>query len=103
MPFWTRTRRYMAAVWLGTAALEAVVLVLADRINNSWFLFLAALILVLPFVGWELTARWLERPPRKRWKRHDLEDAVRTAAAADSPSIPTPPPTTPAAPPSAGA
>lgn len=97
MPFWTRTRRYMAAVWLGTAALEAVVLVLANRINDSWFLLLAALILILPFVGWELTARWLERPARKRWKRHDLEDAAKAAAGAQ----PSPPPTA-AAPPHAG-
>jgi hypothetical protein len=83
--FWTRTRRYMAAVWLGTAALEAVALVLAHRFNDSWFLLVAAAVLILPFVGWELSARWLERPRRKRWKRHDLEAAATAQAAAPPP------------------
>jgi hypothetical protein len=79
--FWTRTRRYMAAVWLGTALLEAIVLYLAHRTNDSWFLLLAAAVLILPLVGWELTDRWLKRPKRKRWKRHDLEDAAKADAA----------------------
>jgi hypothetical protein len=74
--FWTRTRRYLAVVWLGTIVLEAVTLELARRTNNSWFLLLALALLVIPIVGVEMTTRWTGREPRKRWKRHDLEDAI---------------------------
>ena len=74
--FWTRTRRYMAIVWLGGLALEAVVLVLANRTNNSWFLVLAAALLVIPIAAMDATWRWFGREPRKRWKRHDLEEAL---------------------------
>ena len=83
----------MAAVWLGTAVLMAVVLYLADRTNDSWFLLLAAAVLILPLVGWELTDRWLKRPKRKRWKRHDLDDAARAEARGEPvpPSSATPP------------
>lgn len=95
--FWTRTRRYMAAVWLGTALALAVVLYLADRTNDSWFLLLAVAVLILPLVGWELTDRWLKRPKRKRWKRHDLEEAEKAAAAAAARGETIPP--SPAAPP----
>lgn len=74
--FWTRTRRYMAVVWLGALALEAVVLVLANRTNNSWFLVLALAVLVIPIAAMDATWRWFGREPRKRWKRHDLEEAL---------------------------
>jgi hypothetical protein len=74
--FWTRTRRYLAVVWLGTIVLEALALELARRTNNSWFLLLALALLVIPIVGVEMTTRWTGREPRKRWKRHDLEDAI---------------------------
>lgn len=90
--FWTRTRRYLAAVWLGTMVLEAIVLYLAHRTNDSWFLLLAFGLLFLPLAGWELTDRWLKRPKRKRWKRHDLEEAERAAAAAARGEPPPPPP-----------
>ena len=75
-PFWTRTRRYMAIVWLGALALEAVVLVLANRTNNSWFLLLALAVLAIPVAAMDATWRWFGREPRKRWKRHDLEKAL---------------------------
>lgn len=96
-PFWTRTRRYLTAVWLGTVLLEAVVLMLAARTNNSWFLLLALALLALPIAAMDATWRWMSRAPRKRWKRHDLEDALaaeaaRAAAAAAQPEgLPTAP------------
>ncbi|HST62247.1 MAG TPA: hypothetical protein VLK84_26320, partial [Longimicrobium sp.] len=71
-----RTRRYMAVVWLGCLALEAVVLVLANRTNNSWFLVLAAALLIIPIAAMDATWRWFSREPRKRWKRHDLEGGL---------------------------
>jgi hypothetical protein len=80
--FWTRTRRYMAALWLGTLALEAVVLWMAHRTNSSWFLLLALALLAVPIMATDATLRWLGRPPRKRWKRHDLEDALAAEAKA---------------------
>jgi cytochrome bd-type quinol oxidase subunit 1 len=90
--FWTRTRRYMTVLWLGTFGLEAVVLLLANRTNNSWFLVLAAALLVLPIAAMDATWRWFGREPRKRWKRHDLEDALAAgavqAAAASAPAQP---------------
>ena len=94
--FWTRTRRYMAAVWLSTVALEAAVLLMAHRTNNSWFLLLALAVLAVPIVATDMTLRWLRRPPRKRWKRHDLEDAL---AAGRDPAVSPPEPVPPPAPP----
>ena len=91
--FWTRTRRYLAVVWLVTLVLEAVTLELARRTNNSWFLLLAFALLAIPIAGVEMTTRWTGRPPRKRWKRHDLEDAL--AAGQEPPVFPSetvPPP-----------
>lgn len=79
--FWTRTRRYMTVLWLGTLGLEAVVLLLASRTNNSWFLLLALAILALPIAAMDATWRWVSREPRKRWKRHDLEEALAAEAA----------------------
>jgi len=71
--FWTRTRRYLAAVWIGTAVAEAGVLEMARRTNNSWILLLGLALLVVPLAATEMTLRWLGRAPRKRWKRHDVE------------------------------
>jgi hypothetical protein len=77
---WTRTRRYLAAIWLGAAALELGVFELAKRTNDSWVLLLGAALLVVPIVATERTFEWLGRPRRKRWKRHDVEAALREAA-----------------------
>jgi len=74
--FWTRTRRYLALVWTVTAILEAATLEMARRTNNSWFLLLAFALLAIPIAGVEMTTRWTRRAPRKRWKRHDVEDAL---------------------------
>jgi hypothetical protein len=87
--FWTRTRRYMTGLWLATAALEVVVIELARRTNNSWFLLLALAVLVLPFAAAEMTSRWFGRAPRKRWKRHDVEAGL---VAASEPAVPAPVP-----------
>lgn len=83
--FWTRTRRYMAVLWLGTLALEAGVFVLADRTNNSWVLLLGLALLVIPIAATDMTVRWFSREPRKRWKRHDLEDALAAAVRSSGP------------------
>lgn len=80
--FGTRTRRYLAALWLGAGALELVVLELARRTNNSWVLLLGVLLLLVPLVATERTFHWLGRAPRKRWKRHDVEAALAAEAAA---------------------
>jgi hypothetical protein len=80
---WTRTRRYLAALWLGAAVLELGLLELMRRTNNSWLLLMGAGILLVPLVATERTFQWLGRAPRVRWKRHDVEDAL-AAAAADS-------------------
>ncbi|HYH78555.1 MAG TPA: hypothetical protein VEX86_02130 [Longimicrobium sp.] len=74
--FWTRTRRYVALVWIGAAAVEAVVLEMARRTNNSWLLLLALALLVVPIAATEMTLRWFGRAPRKRWKRHDMDAAL---------------------------
>ena len=78
--FGTRTRRYLAVLWLGAAALEVVVLELARRTYNSWFLLLGFALLLVPLVATERTFHWLGRPPRKRWKRHDVEAGLAQAA-----------------------
>jgi hypothetical protein len=85
---WTRTRRYMAVLWLGTIALEGVVLVLAARTNNSWVLLLGLALLVIPIAAMDATWRWFGREPRKRWKRHDLEDALAAHSASGRVSLP---------------
>lgn len=81
---WTRTGRYLAAVWLGAAAAEAVVFELAERTNDSWVLLLGAALLVVPIVATERTFEWLGRTPRKRWKRHDVEATLSEPAKAAS-------------------
>ncbi|HEU0080280.1 MAG TPA: hypothetical protein VFQ76_21715 [Longimicrobiaceae bacterium] len=78
--FWTRTRRYMAVLWLGTLAVEAVVLEMAKRTNDSWVLVLGAALLLVPLAAMARTRDWLGRAPRKRWKRHDVEAAALAAA-----------------------
>ncbi len=90
--FWTRTRRYLAAVWIGTAAVEAVVFEMAKRTNNSWILLLGLALLAVPLAATEMTLRWFGRAPRKRWKRHDVEagliPAPEPAAPAPAPPVP---------------
>ena len=80
--FGRRTWRYLAAVWLGAAAMELVVLELARRTHSSWVLLLGAALLVVPLAATDMTFGWLSRAPRKRWKRHDLEDERARAAQA---------------------
>ena len=82
--FGMRTRRYLAALWLGAAAVELVVFELARRTYNSWFLLLGFVFLLVPIVATERTVHWLSRPPRKRWKRHDVEAALAEAARAEA-------------------
>jgi hypothetical protein len=88
--FWTRTRRYLTAVWLGTAVLELGVLTLAKRTDNSWFLLLALALLLLPLFATDMTLRWVSRAPRKRWKRHDVEAALGTSAVGTPPVVDAP-------------
>lgn len=91
---WTRTSRYIGILWIGTLALEAGVLVLMARTNNSWLLLLALALLLIPLAAVDRTWAWFGREPRKRWKRHDVEDAL--AAAAKSGAAPAPVPPAPA-------
>jgi hypothetical protein len=79
---WTRTRRYLAALWLGAAVLEIGLYQLQARTNNSWLLLLWLGLLLVPLAATERTFEWLGRAPRKRWKRHDVEDALAATAAA---------------------
>jgi hypothetical protein len=77
--FWTRTRRYLAAIWLGAVVLELGLFELARRTHNSWVLLLGLGLLLVPLAATERTFEWLGRAPRKRWKRHDVEDALAAA------------------------
>jgi hypothetical protein len=90
--FGTRTSRYLAVLWLGAAVLEAGVLVMADRTNNSWFLLLALLVLVIPIAATERTFNWFGRAPRKRWKIHDVEDGLLVPPDPPAQSTRVPPP-----------
>lgn len=90
-PFWTRTRRYLTALWLGTAVVEAVVFETARRTDNSWVLLLGAALLVVPLAATGRTLEWLGRAPRKRWKRHDVEAGL-IAAPEPPPGAPPPGP-----------
>lgn len=78
---WTRTRRYLAALWIGAVGLEWGLFELAKRTDNSWVLLLGLGLLVVPLAATERTFGWLGRAPRKRWKRHDVEAALALAAA----------------------
>jgi len=91
--FGMRTWRYLAAVWIGAIALELGVLELAKRTNSSWVLLLGVALLLLPIIATERTFQWLGRAPRKRWKRHDLEDELARGAQAPAaePARPAPP------------
>jgi hypothetical protein len=80
--FGSRTRWYLATLWLGAAVLELGVLEMARRTNNSWVLLLGVILLLVPLVATERTFNWLGRAPRKRWKRHDVEDELARAAKA---------------------
>ena len=73
----TRTRRFMAVLWISTIVLEAALLELFRRTNDSWVLLLGLGLLVVPIAAGEMTSRWVSRPKRKRWQRHDLDDAVK--------------------------
>ena len=75
--FWTRTRRFVVVLVVSTILLEAAAFELFRRTNNSWVLLLALAILVIPMVAASMAGRWFGRPRRKRWKRHDLEEAVK--------------------------
>ncbi len=90
-PFWTRTRKYMTALWLGTAVVEAVVLELARRTNSSWVLLLGAALLVVPLAATDRTFHWFGRAPRKRWKRHDVEAGLAVEPEPVRPRDPPPP------------
>lgn len=77
---WTRTRRYLAALWLGAVVVELGLWELARRTDNSWVLLLGLALIAVPLVATERTFEWLGRAPRKRWKRHDVEAALAAAA-----------------------
>ena len=96
---WTRTRRFMATLWLGTIELEYGVYVLADRTNNSWVRLLGLALLAIPILAMDATWRWFSRPARKRWKRHDVEDAFAAAAKQQSAAAPSAAVAAPAGPP----
>ena len=74
--FGKRTARFMAMLWIGTIVAELVLLELARRTDNSWILLLALALLAVPIAAMDWTLRWFSRPARKRWKRHDVEDAL---------------------------
>lgn len=80
---WTRTRRYLATLWLGAVVLEFALYELQKRTDNSWLLLLWLGMVLVPLAATERTFVWLGRDPRKRWKRHDVEDALAAAAAAE--------------------
>jgi purine-cytosine permease-like protein len=77
MAFWTRTRRFLAILWVSTIILEAALFELFRRTNDSWVLLLALLIVAIPIVAGAMTSDWFTRPRRKRWKQHDLDEAIR--------------------------
>ncbi|HEX8394165.1 MAG TPA: hypothetical protein VF665_17610 [Longimicrobium sp.] len=70
--FWTRTRIFLALVWIAAIAAEVVVLKLVERTDSSWVLLLFLAILVVPIVATDMTVRWVKRPRRERWARHDV-------------------------------
>jgi hypothetical protein len=72
--------RYLAAVWFGSAAVVALLLWVASYRHDAWFLLLAVAVLLVPVVATGKSVEWLGRTPRKRWKRHDVEDELARAA-----------------------
>ena len=79
--FWTRTRTFLVLVWTATIAAEMLTMKLVEHTDNSWVLLLFLAILVVPIVATDMTVRWVKRPSRERWARHDV------AAAAQAPRI----------------
>jgi hypothetical protein len=75
----------MTALWACTLALEAGLLVLANRINNSWILLVGLALVLIPIAAADMTLRWFGREPRKRWKRHELKDALTAAVRSSGP------------------
>ena len=90
-PVLTRTRRFLLVVWAVLPLLEVLVLLLAYRTNNSWFLLLAFGLLFIPFLATERTMKWFSGEPRKRWKRHDVAAGLITEEEALRGSAPAPP------------
>ncbi|HZG43973.1 MAG TPA: hypothetical protein VEY93_13545 [Longimicrobium sp.] len=94
--FWTRTRSFLAGLWLTVVAAEFIVFFAVERIDNSWVLLLFAAVLALPLIAIDMTVRWVRRPARKRWARHDVaaESAasVRIVVEAPTDSPPQAPP-----------
>lgn len=76
--FWTRSRRFVALLVVSTIVLELAAFELFRRTNDSWVLLLALAILMIPIVAAGMASSWFGRPKRKRWKRHDLDAAVRS-------------------------
>ena len=76
--FWTRTRRFVAVLVVSTIVLEAAAFEMFRRTNDSWVLLLALASLMIPIVAAGMASSWFGRPKRKRWKRHDLDAAVRS-------------------------
>jgi hypothetical protein len=76
--FWTRTRTFLAGLWLAVVAAEFIVFFAVERIDNSWVLLLFAAVLALPLIAIDMTVRWVRRPARKRWERYDV--AAQSAA-----------------------
>lgn len=96
--FWTRTRTFLIGVWSATIVAELLAMKLVERTDNSWVLLLFLGILVVPIVATDMTVRWVKRPRRERWARHDV-----AASIASSPRIVVEPPAdgAPQTPPSA--
>jgi hypothetical protein len=95
--FWTRTRIFLIVVWSATIVAELLVYKAVQHTDNSWVLLLFLAVLVVPIVATDMTVRWVKRPTRERWARHDV------AAGATAPRIVVEPPAepTPQTPPSA--
>ena len=94
--FWTRTRTFLVLVWSATIAAELIAMKLVERTDSSWVLLLFLAILVVPLVATDMTVRWVKRPTRERWARHDvaaeLANAPRIVVEAPTDSAPQAPP-----------
>lgn len=88
--FWTRTRIFLAVVWIGAIAAEIGVVLAVGVIDNSWVLVLFLAILAVPVIATDMTIRWMRRPARTAWARHDL-----AAQAASAPRMVVEAPTEP--------
>jgi hypothetical protein len=74
--FWTRTRTFLAVVWLAVVVAELIVFLALGRIDNSVVLLLFAAVLIVPLVAIDMTVRWMRRPPREQWKRYEVTGAA---------------------------